>query len=215
MTGKSYAETVRERLFLPLGMNSATMNREGLVTARSWARPHIGGGNPRPVEVAEPYYRVPAAGGVNSAIKDLGAWVRAQMGTEPRVLSPAVLGAVQSPRANTPGENGRRRKYRERILNSSYGLGWRIFDYAGHRVIGHRGGVQGYRTLIMFDPVRRAGVAAMWNSSTAQPGGLEYEVMDMLYRLPFRDWLELEDAGAAPTPAPTDPAANTVESRGP
>ena len=23
------------------------------------------------------------------------------------------------------------------------------------------------------------------------PGGLEFEVMDMIYRLPFRDWLEL------------------------
>ena len=33
---------------------------------------------------------------------------------------------------------------------------------------------------------------ALWNSNTSQPGGLEFEVMDMLYHLPFRDWLELD-----------------------
>jgi beta-lactamase class C len=32
---------------------------------------------------------------------------------------------------------------------------------------------------------------ALWNSNTSQPGGLEFEVMDMIYHLPFRDWLEL------------------------
>ena len=30
-----------------------------------------------------------------------------------------------------------------------------------------------------------------------QPGGLEFEVMDRLYRLPFRDWLELNSRGAS------------------
>jgi beta-lactamase class C len=35
-------------------------------------------------------------------------------------------------------------------------------------------------------------VVALWNSNTNQPGGLEFEVMDMIYHLPFRDWLELK-----------------------
>jgi len=35
---------------------------------------------------------------------------------------------------------------------------------------------------------------ALWNSNTNQPGGLEFEVMDMIYHLPFRDWLELNSA---------------------
>ena len=204
VTGKPYRDAVRERLFLPLGMNSATMTRAGLLASRSWARPHVGGRNSRPVEVTEPYYRVPAAGGVNSSIKDLALWMRAQMGLEPNVLPPEVLAEVQLPRAPTPGENGRRRKHRERISNSAYGLGWRIYDYAGYRVIGHRGGVRGYRSLILFDPARKAGVVAMWNSSAAQPGGIELEVMDMLYGLPFRDWLQLDRSPAAPPPA--DPA---------
>jgi beta-lactamase class C len=212
VTGKTYAEAVRERLFAPLGMTTATMTREGLVTARSWARPHTAGKNGKPVEVTESYYRVPAAGGVNSSIKDLAIWLQAQMGLEPSVLSPKALELAQAPRASTPGELRRMRKFRERINTAAYGMGWRIYDYAGRRVIGHHGGVRGYRALIMFDPERRTGVVAMWNNGTGQPNGLEIEVMDMLYGLPPRDWLELDTAPSAPAAAEPEagPTGNTT-----
>ena len=42
-------------------------------------------------------------------------------------------------------------------------------------------------------------MVALWNSNTSQPGGLEFEVMDMLYHLQFRDWLELDKKGGADT----------------
>lgn len=203
VTGQTYQDAVRERLFLPLGMRSATLTRDGLLGAKSWAKPHRGGKNSRPVEVTDSYYRVPAAGGVNSSIKDLAIWMKAQMGEEPDVLPPKVLESVQSPRAATPGERARMRKFRERLNAASYGLGWRVYDYAGHNVIGHRGGVTGYRSLIMFDPAKKSGVVALWNSSTAQPGGLEFEVMDMIYKLPRKDWLDL-DGKTGPTPQPQE-----------
>jgi beta-lactamase class C len=202
VSGKTYPEAVRERLFAPLGMYTASATREGLMGARSWARPHPGGRNSQPVEVTDSYYRVPAAGGVNGSIGDLAIWMLAQMGGATDVLPVPVLRAVQTPRANTPGENARRRKYRERTTAAAYGLGWRMFDYAGHRVVGHHGGVRGYRSLVMFDPVRRAGVVALWNSSASRPNGIEYEVMDMVYRLPFRDWLDIDDRSLAAQPEP-------------
>ena len=213
ITGRPYAEVVEERLFRPLGMRGASFGRATLVGAPSWARSHIGGKNPRVAEVVESYYRVPAAGGVNGSIEDLALWLIAQTGAAPSVLSADVLRAVQTPRVRTPRENRRRRNYAERTSNPAYGLGWRIFDYAGHRVVGHHGGVRGYRSLIMFDPATRSGVVALWNSSTNIPAGLEYEVMDMLYGLPFRDWLRLDESGEDATEE--DPAnGNQVESEG-
>jgi len=212
VTGQSYAEAVRERLFEPLGMTRVTMTRAGLLQSPSWARPHVGGRNSRPVEVTESYYRVPAAGGVNGSIEDLAVWMLAQMGRAPEVLPPRVLAAVQTPRANTPRETARRRKFRERTTVSAYGLGWRILDYAGHRVVGHHGGVRGYRSMILFDPVRRAGIVALWNTSTSRPNAIEYEVMDMVYRLPFRDWLEIEERSLDVQPAPADVAENEAGS---
>lgn len=194
VTGKSYREALHDRLFGPLGMTRASVSLPGLTGSESWARPHVGGRSPRVVEeIKEAYYRVPAAGGVNGSIKDLAIWMRAQMGERPAVLPPEVLRTAHSPRVETPRENRRRRDYSDRLSNARYGLGWRIFDYSGHRVVGHHGGVRGYRALILFDPQRKAGVAALWNTSTWQPDGIEYEVMDMVYGLPFRDWLEIDD----------------------
>jgi beta-lactamase class C len=216
VTGQSYADAVRERLFGPLGMSGASMSREALVTSKRWARPYVGGKNSKPVEVTEPYYRVPAAGGVNSTIKDLAIWMQAQMGLKAGVLSPRVLESVQTARVSTPGELGRMRKFRERVHTAAYGLGWRIYDYAGHRVVAHRGGVRGYRSLIMFDPALRSGVVALWNGSSSQPGGLEFEVMDMFYRLEPRDWLFLDEKpGAVPEPVVDEGNNNSVDGGNP
>ena len=103
-----------------------------------------------------------------------------------------MLDTIHAPYVVTPTERGRLRKFLERLGTAWYGYGWRSYDYAGHHIVGHRGGINGYRSLILFDPEKKSGVVALWNSNTNQPGGLEFEVMDMIYHLPFRDWLELD-----------------------
>lgn len=212
VTGRPYREMVEERLFRPLGMTSATLTRDGLMAAASWAKPHRRGFSTTPVEVTDSYYRVPAAGGVNSSIKDLTRWMQAQMGEAPRTLPPQALQMVQSPRVATPRENRRMAKFRERVKATSYGLGWRIYDYDGHNIVAHRGGVTGYRSLIMFDPLRKTGVVALWNSGSSKPGGLEFEVMDMAYRLPRQDWMMLDQPPAAAPPL-NDAAPDAGEPR--
>ena len=190
ITHQPYERAVKQMLFNPIGMTQATISMQGLTGSKSWARPHNAGR--RPLELNDNYYRVPAAGGVNSNIKEMALWMIAQMGEMPEVLSPQVLNTVHAPLVKTPGERRRLRKFLERLGEADYGYGWRSYDYAGHRIVGHRGGVAGYRSLILFDPKKKSGVVALWNSNTNQPGGLEFEVMDMIYGLEFRDWLELQ-----------------------
>ena len=194
-----YERAVKEMLFNPIGMTHASVSMQGLTSARSWAKPHDAGR--RTLELNDNYYRVPAAGGVNSNIKDMTLWMIAQMGEMPDVLSPQVLNTVHAPLVKTPGERQRLRKFLERLGEADYGYGWRSYDYAGHRIVGHRGGVAGYRSLILFDPKKKSGVVALWNSNTNQPGGLEFEVMDMIYGLEFRDWLELQKSARPDTRA--------------
>ncbi len=203
-SGRPYADELKRELFDPIGMTSASVSRAGLQSAKSWARAHSVGR--RPIEVNDIYYGVPAAGGVNSNIKDMSLWMLAQMGAMPAVLSPTLLDTIHAARAATPNERGRMRKFLERLSEPAYGLGWRSYNYAGNRIVGHRGGVNGYRSLILFDPKLKSGVVALWNSNTSQPGGLEFEVMDMLYHLPFRDWMEIDrgPAAAVPPPAPVE-----------
>nr|WP_294847875.1 serine hydrolase domain-containing protein [uncultured Sphingomonas sp.] len=202
-SGVRYQDEVQRLLFDPIGMTSASLTRDGLESAKSWARPHSVGR--RVLTVNDNYYRVPAAGGVNSNIKDMALWMMAQMGEMPDVLDDKLLETIHAPRVATPNERGRMRKFLERLSDPQYGLGWRSYDYAGHHIVGHRGGVDGYRSLILFDPAMKSGVVALWNSNTSQPGGLEFEVMDMLYGLQFRDWMELDKGGRiAGQPEPED-----------
>jgi beta-lactamase class C len=207
LTGVSYAQAVQQTLFDPIGMRSASVTRQGLESANSWARPHSVGR--RLLPASDAYYKVPAAGGINSNIKDFALWMIAQAGGMPDVLSPKLLATVHAPLVKTPSEQGRMRKFAERVHSPYYGLGWRSYDYAGHHIVGHRGGIAGYRSLILFDPALKSGVVALWNSNTSQPGGLEFEVMDMLYHLPFRDWMELSKSGVA---APAEEADEDTQS---
>ena len=189
ITGLPYEQAVERYLFNPIGMSSGSVSMAGLQSNKSWAKPHSAGRRPEPI--VDTYYKVPAAAGINSNIKDMALWMEAQMGEMPDVLNGKVLDTIHAPYVVTPGERGRLRKFLERVGTAWYGYGWRSYDYAGHRIIGHRGGIKGYRSFILFDPARKSGVVALWNSDTWQPGGLEFEVMDMLFHLPFRDWMEL------------------------
>ena len=198
-THMPYEQAVKRMLFDPIGMSSGSVSMAGLQSNRSWAKPHTAGRRPEPI--VDTYYKVPGAAGINSNIKDMALWMEAQMGEMPAVLDAKVLDTVHAQYVVTPTERGRLRKFLERLGTAWYGYGWRSYDYAGHHIIGHRGGIRGYRSFILFDPQKKSGVVALWNSDTWQPGGLEFEVMDMIYHLPFRDWLELK----------TQPGANSQE----
>jgi beta-lactamase class C len=192
-TGEAYGETVRRRLFAPLGMTGATMGSAGLAGAREWARPHRNG---KVLTVSEAYYRVPSAAGVNSTIVDLSLWMQAQMGLRPDVLPAPVLDAVQRSRIATASPYGRLPIARE-LKHAGYGLGIRSFTYKGHRLIGHSGGVSGYRSTMMFDPATKTGIVMLWNSDANLPFRFQAEFFDRAYGQPFTDWLDLKNAPGA------------------
>ena len=210
VTHLPYEQAVKRYLFNPIGMSSGSVSMAGLQSNRSWAKPHSAGRRPEPI--VDTYYKVPGAAGINSNIKDMALWMEAQMGEMPDVLDAHVLDTIHAPYVVTPTERGRLRKFLEREGTAWYGYGWRSYDYAGHRIIGHRGGIKGYRSFILLDPEKKSGVVALWNSDTWQPGGLEFEVMDMVYHLPFRDWLEL-NKNPSQSIASTD--SNEPDSGGP
>lgn len=186
VTGRPYADVVRDRLFRPLGMQSASLTRDGLIGSANWARPHVGR---TAVPVLDSYYRVPAAGGVNSSIADLAHWMVAQMGGAPMIVPAGVLDEIHRPRIATDRHNG---TFNRAMTDQNYGLGWRSYTYAGHRLVGHQGAVRGYRSTILFDPALKSGIAMLWNSSSGKPFAVPLDVADMFYGLPGRDWAKLD-----------------------
>ena len=191
-TGDFYSHQVEKRLFHPLGMYNATYGRDALEASPRWARPHVRrGGRWVAVRPKETYYRIPPAAGVNASIRDLGRWMQGQLGRHPDVISPDVLASVQAPLVRSPGERSGSPWRRERLDDAHYGLGWRVYDYDGSRLIFHAGAVQGYRGLIGFLPEHGFGMVMLWNCESAVPTGLFPTTLDRYLGKPQRDWLEL------------------------
>ncbi len=190
---RPFTDMVSERFFLPLGMTSASYDMVGLTGAKDWARPH-NGSQVRPVRDA--YWRVPAAAGVQSNIVDFARWMQAAMGERPDVLTKSVLKLAQAPRVRTSSLYGG--DLRQAISDAQYGLGWRSFTYAGHRLVGHSGAVEGYRATMIFEPGTRNGVVAMWNSDSGKPFRIPFAVFDSYDKRLDTNWLDIDNATLSP-----------------
>jgi beta-lactamase class C len=164
---QSYAASVRKRVFAPLKMDGASFGKAKLVSNGNWAQSYKRrrGAPWKAVSVKQPYYDVPAAGGVNANIVDMSKWLAAQMGHSPQVLSNTVLKRLQAPQTKTARELRRVRSMRH-VSEAHYGLGWRIYKYAGATVVNHSGSVEGYGAQIAFLPEKGVGLVLLTNSNT-------------------------------------------------
>lgn len=205
MTGNFFYKLVDKRIFLPLGMTTASYGRAGLESSKSWARPHR---RTRrgwvSFEPKENYYRVAPAAGVNASLRDMEKWLIAQMGGRPDVLSPTALQALHAPGVSTPVELHSSPWRNGRLTAAHYALGWRVFTYGGETLVYHAGAVEGYRTMIGFFPKYHTGVVTLWNAGVPTPSGLMPMVFDGLLGLPHVDWAGLEKS-VAPTPRKSRP----------
>ncbi|GAB3728951.1 serine hydrolase domain-containing protein [Luteimonas pelagia] len=201
-TGQFYSQAIERRLFGPLGMVDASLGLEGIEASSRWARPHVRGRGgwvslrPKPT-----YYRLPPAAGVNASAHDMAQWLLAQGGHRPDVLPAPLLATLHTPLVDTPTEirGGAGSWRRQRLQAAGYGLGWRIYDYAGHDLVYHAGAVQGYRGMIALLPDRDLGIAVLWNGESSLPSALLPTVLDRAIGLAPQSWLQngvLADAAA-------------------
>lgn len=209
-TGKFYGETVASRIFKPLGMNDASVGLEGIYASPRWAKPHVRArGGWASVSPKPTYYRVAPAAGVNASISDMAQWLLAQSGHRPDVLPQSLLATLHAPVVATPSELRGSAWRRERLNAAGYGLGWRVYDYAGHRVVFHGGLVQGYRGVVALMPERDLGVAILWNGETSLPSGMLPTILDRAIGLPYTAWIDLpQKAGGADAMYATQPAGS-------
>lgn len=163
----SYAKELDQALLNPLNMPNASTGKAGLTQAKKWAKPHIAITRKkwRKTNVQEDYYRYGPAAGVNASIADMAIWVRAMLGEYPNVVSPTIIDTVTTPQIKTKREL-RRRDWRKFLNDAHYGLGWRIYDFEGHKLNYHGGWVQGYRADVAFAPDQEVGYAMLMNAES-------------------------------------------------
>jgi beta-lactamase class C len=193
-TGETYSQRLKERLFDPLGMKTASVGSQGLTASGNWARPHVRkDGRWVPAPTKEIYYRLPAAAGVNASITDLSRWLIAQMGDRPEVVPPDVLAELRAPRIRTVAETRRQAALKMPVKDSAYGLGWKVSDYAGHKLVQHSGSVEGYIAHVAYLPDRRAGIAILSNTRGARAPKIVPMWLDYELGLPRTDWMRLDE----------------------
>lgn len=188
---KSYASLLQERIFTPLKMTHASVGFQAFINSKNTAKPHvlikstktkkkdskgryIRKNNWHPVKVKPDYYKVAPAAGINASITDLAKWVSANMGNNPKVLTPSLINELTTPRIRTKKDISRRH-WKESLKDAHYGYGWRIYQFETSPIIYHSGWVKGFRADIGYSPEHQIGFAMLMNAESNLINELSHE----------------------------------------
>lgn len=194
-TGDFYSQEVQRRLLKPLGMNDASLGLEGIESSARWAKPHVRGRGGWVSVMPKPtYYEVAPAAGVNASASDMAQWLLAHTGHRPDVLPAPLLATLHEPLVDTPYQTRSSAWRRARLDSAGYALGWRVYDYSGHRLVYHAGAVQGYRGMVALLPESDLGIAVMWNGESTLPSGMLPTMIDRALGIhsDLTAWIDLD-----------------------
>jgi CubicO group peptidase (beta-lactamase class C family) len=143
--GVDYAELVRTRILVPLGMTSSAIVPTDAMKAR------LAGGHDaylRPVSPdIRPRLQEPAWA-LRSTARDMLAYLAAELGYRDTPLRAAMALQLAVRRPHPPGEQG---------------LGWGVRAVPGGAFVAHDGGGRGFGAYAAFDTATRAGVIILTN----------------------------------------------------
>ena len=185
VSGKSWDQYVREKIFIPLGMTNSNTSNSLFTPGGNWAYPHSKVDAKLQVIPFENLDNAGPAGSINSSIADMSRWVLLQLnrgkipGSENRVFSEQASRTMWAQQMVVP-----LRENPEPIRNlqahfSGYGMGWGLRDYKGRKLVGHTGGVAGFVTRVMLVPDENLGVVILTNAeSDSAFDAVLYHVLD-------------------------------------
>ena len=199
LTGGTWEEAVRTRLLEPLGMTRTNFSVHDSQEDDDFAQPYRENDEDeleripfRVVDLAGP------AGSINSSVNEMSRWVLFNLGRgkvgEQRLINTSTLVDIQSPHMTT-GQTPERPE----ISQSTYGMGWSIDTYRGHRRVSHGGGIDGFVTSVMLFPNDDLGLVSFTNIASPLPSILSRHAADRVLDLDSIDWngeaLERRDKG--------------------
>ncbi len=191
VTGKSWADFIRERFLIPLGMTSTTTSITAFKSTDNVAAPHNElDGKIRVVRYSNVDGAGPAAA-LNSSVADMAQWIRLQLGrgkyNGKQFFSPATAREMWSPQTIVPISE-QAEKFNPTKHFNTYGLGWFLSDYHGRKVASHGGGLDGMISQVAMMPEENLGLVVLTNSETPLSTILVNKVFDLFLGVPARDW---------------------------
>lgn len=190
ITGKSWAENVKERIFEPLGMNRTVTNPDKLASLGNYATPH-GREDKKNVPIDwVNWEEIGALGGVISNVDDLSKWVMLNLDNgvykNDTLFSKNVRNTVWTPHNNHKVDLTKPNDLNRHF--NAYGLGWGISDYHGNLRVGHTGGYDGMITAITLIPDKSLGIIVLTNGMKSPIMAATYYALDRFLGVPVTDW---------------------------
>lgn len=190
VSGKTWEEFVRTRIFGPLGMASTNFTVEETEASADFSRPYTFRAGSIVRVPMRPIIGMAPAGAVNSSISDMAKWLQfnidngALNGTV--LVQPATMATVHQPHMIM----SRGPTFPE-FSHSGYALGWERQNYRGKDLIWHTGGIDGFLTFVGFMPSEKIGIVVFQNTDHKMvmvPLGLK--AFDEVLQLTAIDWYE-------------------------
>jgi len=197
VTGKTWEDFVKERIFLPLGMQSTSTSIRALQGVEDIATPHMRvDGKTRAIAWRNLDNGSPAAG-INSNAADMARWIRLQLGRGAfqgkRIFSTAVAEDMWSPQtlvSNSAPEPPLPTFLKGHV--AAYALGWSIAEYRGKYLVRHYGETDGMSSVVGLLPEEALGVVILTNLHvTSLHTALLYRIFDAFLRAKPEDWSTL------------------------
>jgi CubicO group peptidase (beta-lactamase class C family) len=193
ISGLTWEEFVKKEVFAPLGMNRSNISVEDTKKDDNISQPYklI---KKQPVQV--PFRNLDAigpAGSINSTAEDMAKWVMLHLNDGvyggQQVISKANIDQMHTPTTLITGAFFADLAKFEELTDNSYGLGWFMQNYRGHKIIHHGGHIDGFSSMVAFLPREKVGVVVLTNTDGSQyPFVPPFNVFDRVLGLPVIPW---------------------------
>ncbi len=167
----TWEQFIETRIFKPLGMTNSYTSISAMKTAKDASF-----GYDYNMDTKEtrrlPYHDIPesaAAGAISSSAKDMTQWVRfvlnGGMIEGKHLVSEKSFNETVAPQMKIAG-------------NISYGFGWMLRDWNGHKVVDHGGNIDGFNAQVAMMPDQKLGFVMLTNVSASPLGN---ELMELVW----------------------------------
>ncbi|MDY7396053.1 serine hydrolase [Aureibaculum sp. 2210JD6-5] len=190
ITGKSWAENVKERIFNPLGMDRTVTNPDKLENIGNYATPH---GRENDVNIPIDWVNweeIGALGGIISNVNDISKWMILNLNhgvfNKDTLFSKNTRNMVWRPHNNHYINHTKKNDFNRHF--NGYGLGWGLSDYHGNLRVGHTGGYDGMITAVTMIPDKNLGIVVLTNGMKSPIMAATYYGLDQFLGVETIDW---------------------------
>jgi CubicO group peptidase (beta-lactamase class C family) len=215
LTNKTWEENIIEKIFRPLGMDSAAVSVDEMQKRNDIA---VGYGlkNDSVIKKLD-YFHIDAmapAGSINSSVNDMAKWVITWINggkyKDKELLSASYVNEAMSSQMVIGGSLPS--KERPDLYFSNYGFGWMLSSYKGHYRVEHGGNIDGFSASTCFFPSDSIGIIVLTNqNASAVTSIVRNTIADRMLKEKPINWLADRNVADAKAKAAAKEAEGTVE----